>query len=498
MMATMRTPRLLAVLAPLLVLTPRIGRAVEIPITGKVAVTRANKLAKIVSRSQTGFILPTPGSGEDPTIGGAQLQLFDTAALGAGQITLRLDSTGWQGLGKPAGSKGYRYRGVDDVLDPEPKGTCKSVLLRTKVIKAVCRGTAVRLTTPFTGTEGVLLTLPAATPTSTYCAEFGGTEKRNDTKLTKRITAPAPATCPVPAADPGGVDPSDVAFLADDALLGRNNATPESTTVQSWLIGELQAMGAVGLDVGQSGDAAFRQPITLGTNILGVLPGTDLAGEYVFVGAHYDHLASCASKEPGDTVCNGATDNAAGVAEVLAIGRALTQLPAPRRSVVLAFWDREEDGLLGSAHYVANPLVPLAQTVAYVNFDIQGANLLPAVKSYTFAIGAETGGADLQALVDAAIALHTLDGRRFSHIFGQGRSDYVNFTNHSVPVVFFSDATGPCYHTNQDETAIVDFGKLDEQSGIALELTSDLATRRLHPDSFPRRRDSPPSKTLRC
>ena len=97
------------------------------------------------------------------------------------------------------------------------------------------------------------------------------------------------------------------------------------------------------------------------------------------VGAHYDHLgSSCPTAVAGDTICNGATDNATGVAATLAIGRAIAaQSKPPRRSVILAFWDREEDGLLGSQFYTQNPLVPLADTVGYVNFDIQGANLLP-------------------------------------------------------------------------------------------------------------------------
>ena len=99
----------------------------------------------------------------------------------------------------------------------------------------------------------------------------------------------------------------------------------------------------------------------------------------------------------GDTICNGATDNAAGVAATLAIGRAIaTQSTPPRRSVILAFWDREEDGLLGSQFYTQNPLVPLAATVGYVNFDIQGANLLPSLRNTTFAVAAETGGARLK------------------------------------------------------------------------------------------------------
>jgi hypothetical protein len=62
-----------------------------------------------------------------------------------------------------------------------------------------------------------------------------------------------------------------------------------------------------------------------------------------------------------------------------------------------------------------------------------------------------------------------------SSIFGQNRSDYVNFLSKQVPSVFFTDATGPCYHTNQDEIGIVDFGKLDRQIAIALRATRELA-----------------------
>ena len=91
-------------------------------------------------------------------------------------------------------------------------------------------------------------------------------------------------------------------------------------------------MGAIGLDTTQTGDAAFKQPFVQsrknGTNILAVIPGSELPNEYVFVGAHYDHLGDAAAPSTsGDTVCNGATDNAAGVAAALAIGRGIAALP---------------------------------------------------------------------------------------------------------------------------------------------------------------------------
>jgi hypothetical protein len=142
--------------------------------------------------------------------------------------------------------------------------------------------------------------------------------------------------------------------------------------------------------------------------------------------------------------------------------------------VILALWDREEDGLLGSAYYTQHPLVPNAKVIAYINFDIQGANLLPSLRNASFAVGAETGGTRLTSAVKNAIGSGKLRTRLVSSIFGQGRSDYVNFTNVGVPNVFFSDSTGPCYHTAQDEVGVVDFAKLDLQVQLAYRLAADL------------------------
>src|SRR5829696_6396176 len=162
----------------------------------------------------------------------------------------------------------------------------------------------------------------------------------------------------------------DMVRLASDDTAGRNNGTPGSTLARQFLIDELKPISN-GLNTAATGDAAYTQTMPNGTNVVAVIPGTDLANEYVVVGGHYDHLgSSCQSKEAGDTICNGATDNAAGVAAVLAIARSIARNPT-RRSVIVAFWDREEDGLLGSLAYTQSPLVPLADTVGYVNFDIQ-------------------------------------------------------------------------------------------------------------------------------
>jgi hypothetical protein len=268
----------------------------------------------------------------------------------------------------------------------------------------------------------------------------------------------------------------DVRHLASDAMGGRNNQTKGSAGARRYLIDRLDDF-AVGLDASASGDDAFTQAFEGGTNIVALIPGDELPDEYVIIGAHYDHIGTeCDSADPADTICNGATDNATGVAAVLSIGEQLArQRGGPSRSVILAFWDREEDGLLGARAWIAEPLVPVSQTVAYVNYDIQGANILPSLRNTSFAIGAETGGERLTAAVGRAIRPGPLDTHQLSWIFGQGRSDYLPFIQAGVPTVFFSDSTGPCYHTAQDEAGIVDYRKLHQQVRDGVRLARDLA-----------------------
>lgn len=109
-------------------------------------------------------------------------------------------------------------------------------------------------------------------------------------------------------------------------------------------------------------------------NVVGILPGSDpkLRDEYVVYSAHWDHLGVGAPNKAGDTIYNGALDNATGVAVVLAIADALAHLPPgqrPRRSSLFLFPTAEEQGLIGADWYTTHPLVPLGKTAANVNLD---------------------------------------------------------------------------------------------------------------------------------
>jgi Zn-dependent M28 family amino/carboxypeptidase len=105
-------------------------------------------------------------------------------------------------------------------------------------------------------------------------------------------------------------------------------------------------------------------------NVVGVVRGRDprLSREYVALTSHWDHLG-IGTPVNGDSIYNGAFDNASGVATILAIARVSAAQPKPRRSLLFVFVTAEESGLLGSAYFAQSPTVPLAQIAANVNVD---------------------------------------------------------------------------------------------------------------------------------
>jgi hypothetical protein len=108
-------------------------------------------------------------------------------------------------------------------------------------------------------------------------------------------------------------------------------------------------------------------------NLIGIVRGSDptVADEVIVVGAHFDHLG-VGSSVNGDSIYNGADDDASGVVAVLEAARDLASGAAPRRTVVFALFTGEEVGGLGSQWYVDNPVVPLDQTVAQLQVEMIG------------------------------------------------------------------------------------------------------------------------------
>jgi hypothetical protein len=157
---------------------------------GRIVLIKPGTLAKFVAKPVTGdtFALPTA----NPIATGGSLRIFDLAAT-AGDDTYPLPvgtpPLGWKGLGGPAGSKGFKYKGAGSLSDP-----CKVVLVKQTVVKGVCKGTGITLEPPFTGDVGIVLSLGT---TDRYCAQIGNDDEvRNDATMTKRKNAPAPGACP--------------------------------------------------------------------------------------------------------------------------------------------------------------------------------------------------------------------------------------------------------------------------------------------------------------
>jgi Zn-dependent M28 family amino/carboxypeptidase len=135
-------------------------------------------------------------------------------------------------------------------------------------------------------------------------------------------------------------------------------------------------------------------------NVVAILPGSDpkLRAEYVVFTAHWDHFGIGAPDKSGDTIYNGALDNATGVASVLEIARVLSSLPQPqrpKRSFLFVITTAEEQGLIGSEWYTLHPLVPLAKTAADINLDSM--NILGPTADFV-PLGAERS--TLKAVVD--------------------------------------------------------------------------------------------------
>lgn len=278
---------------------------------------------------------------------------------------------------------------------------------------------------------------------------------------------------------------ADLATLADDAMEGRDNLTPGGARARQWLV---DRMTAIGLE--PMGTDGYAQAFAEGVNLVGRIAGRDptLADEYVIVSGHYDHLgvvgapnSQCRprSSAPGNLVCNGAADNAAGVAATLAVAEALADSEhGTRRSVLVVFWDAEEDGLLGSRHFAdEEPLVPLESVAAMFSVDNVGAYIIPGVED-SFAIGTEyaTG---LRERVNAVNAETGFTQWPVSSFFvgseTGGRSDHLPFRLRNVPIIFFGSGSPPEYHSPADEIDVVNLDKLANITRHVALMTADVA-----------------------
>ena len=232
--------------------------------------------------------------------------------------------------------------------------------------------------------------------------------------------------------------------------------------VKAWVTEDSarELVGMAGLDLDalrESADNRDFAPVPLGVttsigfdvglnrvssaNVLGLLPGSDpeLADEVVIYTAHHDHLGIGTPNEAGDRIYNGAMDNASGVAQALAIARALLALPeAPRRSVLFALVGAEEQGLLGSKYYASYPTFPAGKIAANINYD--GGNIWGHTHDVTF-VGLGKSSIDNIVTAIAAEQGRVVKPDQFPDRGYFYRSDQFSFASIGVPALYLDTGT---------------------------------------------------------
>jgi hypothetical protein len=270
-----------------------------------------------------------------------------------------------------------------------------------------------------------------------------------------------------------------ISVLAADSMEGRRAGTPGGARARAFLLREFAAIGlqpavkgfespfsarsrvqraaqpmdragfpafVPGRSAPRSGDArpASLPPMVDGVNLLGLVRGTAHPDRYIVVSAHYDHLGMKEGR-----IYDGADDNASGSAAILAIAEWAIAHP-PQNSILFAWFDGEESGLLGSEAFVERPPIPLEKIAADVNLDM----VSRSVKGELFAAGAWRWPV-MQPLIDSLVAVSLVTLRQ-GHDGGAGEDDWTHrsdmgpFHDKRIPFMSFDVEEHIDYHQPSD------------------------------------------------
>ncbi|MEP6700128.1 MAG: M28 family peptidase [Bacteroidota bacterium] len=223
------------------------------------------------------------------------------------------------------------------------------------------------------------------------------------------------------------------------------------------------------------------------SNVLGVLEGTDLKDEYVFITGHFDHLGK------RDTVIYyGADDDGSGTTAVLEIAEAFVKAKqagkGPRRTMVFMTVSGEEKGLWGSAYYTNHPIFPLDKTTVDLNIDMIGRSDASRKQgdsaNYVYVVGDDKISTDLKTISEASNKSHTKmeldykfnDAKDPNRIYF--RSDHYNFAQKGVPIIFYYDGMlGADYHRPTDTPDKINYPLMQKRAQLVFYTAWEMANR---------------------
>lgn len=239
---------------------------------------------------------------------------------------------------------------------------------------------------------------------------------------------------------------------------------------------------------------------TQSRNVAGGVIGSKFPDEFVLYMGHWDHLGAKETAEGEDGIYNGAVDNATGTAAIIEIGQTFANGPQPERSIIAVAVTAEESGLLGSAYYGEQPLVPLAKTVAGINIDA----ILPVGDTKDIIVvgfGASQIEDRLKAILDTKGKYIVPDQNPSAGYFY--RSDHISLAKKGVPMLYadsgidhvtkgkdygktFSEIyTKDRYHKPADEySADWDMSGIEATTQIFFELGTNIANTQEWPNWY--------------
>ena len=248
--------------------------------------------------------------------------------------------------------------------------------------------------------------------------------------------------------------------LASDEMRGRGSATADELAAAKYIASQLKLLKIepAGDDGGYLQTVKFGARIT--TNVIGILRGTDPKSgkETVLLSAHLDHLG-VGREVNGDSIYNGADDDASGVTAVLELAEALAGGPRPKRTVVFALFGSEEIGGYGARYFQEHPPVPVESFVANLEFEMIGRPDAAVAPHTLWLTGYERSnlGAELAAHGARLVA----DPHPEQHFF-QRSDNYVLALKGIIAHTVSSYGLHSDYHQPSDDLAHVDFAHMTE------------------------------------
>jgi peptidase M28-like protein/PDZ domain-containing protein len=267
----------------------------------------------------------------------------------------------------------------------------------------------------------------------------------------------------------------DEAWLASDDRQGRCAGEASCDEAAEWIADQFEEDGLEPAGDDHTFFQRFEFPVrgakgrATTRNVVAMLRGSDpaLRDEWVLLGGHYDHVGTIKSADAGriggavegDTIWNGADDNASGTSSVLEIAQALALAGVPtKRSILFLAFSAEEQGLFGSIAWCEHPLVPLEKTAAMVNLDMVGRSTRSGIE--LGAMGSLQEGLWGRLCDVAWAAAPELDLASHRTIHSDPGSDHQTFLNHSVPALYVFTGYHEDYHRCSDSADKIDYEQM--------------------------------------